>query len=440
MAVKFAIVSAVDRTTAGTQNRTVTGLGTVKGAINFSSHSDLDATQSALRYTFGASDAAFEQSTISSIVATGSSQNTNTQQHMAQTGRFGIRINGNLSNTNPVSETAVSAFPTDGVTLNVIDPGAARVSNQLLMSGTGDTEFVTIIENQIPTNFTDVTISAIPDAIIAFTTNDDMTSIGPHTGYASNNICFVKVADSGATITYAGQNHTLLRDGTAESYAAVYNDGIRTIDPTETIANTDGHFTLSFPDSTTLRMTTVERTDDAQPATIGFMLYYLDGHEVSIGIADIPTTTGVQTISLAGAFVPQAVMFSTNQLETVSSSGSIVSGALAGSFGVACVTRPPSLPAGNLERCTNARSEFGVSTTDAENYTSSKLFEVFPDDGSSTDKITGTFDSFGTGEIDVNFTTVASTTKKFPYIAFSATGAGGGFQAAWARSANTLLN
>ena len=60
------------------------------------------------------------------------------------------------------------------------------------MAGTGDTEFVTIIENQTNGLSTDVTISAIPDAIIAFTDNDDMTSGGPHTGYASNNICFVK--------------------------------------------------------------------------------------------------------------------------------------------------------------------------------------------------------------------------------------------------------
>lgn len=419
MAVKFAIVSAADRTTVGTQTRTVTGLGTVKGAVNFSSHSDLDSTQNALRYTFGASDSALEQSEICSLVASGSSQDSGTQQHIAQTGRFGMRLNANLGNTDPISETAVGAFPADGITLDVIDPATARVSNQLLMSGDGSTEFVTITENQTEGQHADATITAVPDAIIAFTTNDDMESSGPHTGFASNNICFVKVADSGATITYAGQNHTARRVGTTEAIAAVYTDGIRTIDPTEDNTATDGHFTLSFPDSTTLRMTTEERTDDAQPATVGFLLLFLDGHDVSIGVADIPTSTGVQSISLSGGFTPQMVMFQTNQLESVSSLGSIVSGATAGAFGVACVTRPPDLPVGNLERCTNSRSEVGVSTTDSENYTSSSLFDVFPDDGSSTDKITGNFDSFASGSVSVNFTTVAAATKKFPYIAVS---------------------
>lgn len=421
MTIKFSIVSQADRSTTGTQDRTVTGLGTVKGAINFSSHSDLDAVQNALRYTFGASDSSLNQSNIASKVATGETVDGTTVQHIGQTGWFGSRIDTTQGATGYVSKTSLSAFPTDGITLNVFDPGVARVSNQLLMSGTGDTEFVTIIENQTVDGFTDATITAIPDAIIAFTNNDDMTSDGPHTGYASNNICFIKVSNSGGTITYAGQNHTARRVGTTESYAAVYTDGIRTIDPSETTASTDGHFTISFPDATTLRLTTLDRTDDAQPMTIGFLLLYLDGHAVNVGVADIPTSSGVQAISLGGGFTPQMAMFCTNQLESISAAGSIISGAKAGAFGVACVTRPPSLPAGNLERCTNSRSAFGVSTTDAQNYTSSKLFEVFPHDGGATDKITGTFDSFSTDTVSVNFTTNAATVKKFPYIAISDT-------------------
>lgn len=420
MTVLCTQVSQSDRATVGTQTRTVSGSGQAFCAVNYASHSDLNTAQNAARLTFGACDSALNQSMICSIVSTGESQDTGTQQHIAQTGRFGMRLNGNTGNTLPISETAVSALPNDGITLNVIDAASARVSNQLLMHGSGSSEFITIEENQTEGQFTDAVISAIPDAIIAFTNNDDMNSGGPHTGFFSHNVCYITVADSGSTINYAGQNHTFRRSGTTQSIAAVYNDGIRTVDPTETTLTTDGHFTLSFPNATTMRMTTQERTDDAAPAVIGFLLLYLDGHEVSVGIADTPTSTGVQSIPLNGSFIPQMVMFSTNLIETVSSSGSVVNGTTAGNCGVACVTRPPGLAAGNLERCTNSRSETGVSTTDTQNYTSSNFLEVIPHDGGTTDRITGAFDSFSSGSVSVNFSAVASTARKFPYIAISA--------------------
>lgn len=417
--VAFTIVSEPDRTTVGTQSRTVAGFGVPTAALNFSSHSDLDAFQNSLRYTVGASDSSLTQAVIASKVKDNHSNfvNKTRQQHLGDVDSFGFRLNvDDMFGQN--SETILQSFDTDGITLNVVNASTARVSNQLLATGV-TSQLVNITEDQTPGNSVDVAINFLPDLIIAFTTNDDLAYNRTHDGYASTNMCFIK-RDSEGNVTYAGQNVTnRYSDTITENFAAVYNDGVRTVDPTQLTTGTDGHFTISFPDASTMRMTTVERTNDGQPATIAFLLLSLDGFDCDIGIADTPTVTGNHTFSVGGGFTPQMAMFLTNQAESVSVAGSIVSGAQAGSYGVSCVTRPPSLPAGNLERSTNSTNEEGLTATNASNYTSSNLFYVNTHDQAVSGRAIGTFSSFGAGQVNVNFTETPASVKKWPYLVIS---------------------
>lgn len=416
----FTIVSEPDLSAIGTQSRTVTGFGVPTAALNFSTHSDLDTFQTAMRFTMGAADSTLKQSVVASKVRDNLSNlsNANSQQHVGNVGFFGYRLNvTDMFSFN--SETQLQSFDTDGITLNVVKASTARVSNQLLATGV-TSQLVEITEDQTPGNFVDAAINFVPDVIIAYTANDDFALNKSHNGYGVMNTCFIKVENSGATVSYAGQCCTSrYTPTTTENHSAVYDDGIRTVDPTETTSSTDGHFTISFPDSSTMRMTTVERTNDGQPATIAFLLLSLSGFSCDIGIADTPTTTGNHTFSVGGSFTPQMAMFLTNQLSSVSSAGSIVSGGDAGSYGVSCVTRPPSLPAGDLERSTNCTNEEAVTTTNSSNYTSSGLFYVNTHDQAASGRAIGTFSSFGVGQVNVNFTETPASVKKWPYLVVS---------------------
>jgi hypothetical protein len=417
MTLKLAIVSQAERETVGTQDRTVSGLGTPIAAVDQSAHSDLNTFQGSCRYSAGMYDGT-SQYNISSKVVNAAVSDTGAQQHIGITGTFSARLNAATSAL--ISENTAS-FITDGIQLSQNPASSARVSTQWLMSGTSaSVEVKAITENQTEGSFTDITIAEIPSFIIVMTTSDDLTEGGPHEGFYSINQCFVGVADSGATITYAGQAVSMRRVSTAEDTIRVYNDAIYTLDRTAggEPSATDGKFTISFPDSTTLRLTTVDRTNDAAAAEFAMMLVTLDpGIEYSIGIADIDTTTGNKVVDLGMTGTPQFVQFLVNRATVVSTGTDFITGADAGVSGSAIAAVPIGLSPSVTSRCMTVMNESGVSTNNSNTYTSSKLIDVYPHTSGATGRIQATLNSFVAGGVSVNMTAAPSATLKWPYLA-----------------------
>jgi hypothetical protein len=416
--MKIALNNTTERSTNGTQDITTTGLGTTIGAIGLGAQSTIDSFQSALRLSAGLASSVADQATVQSKIISGRNTFINTNQHYADEGLFLGRRNSN--NGGSIVEQAVSAFITDGFTLNYTD-ASSNVRDFLTLTIASDTEqakMVKVDENQLNGAFTDTTIPFRPTCALVLTANDDFRGITAHEGYASMTYCFITFDDLGAA-TYAGQTHStrLVDGGSTEALAMVNNDAIYTFDPTEDNANFDGKFTLELTSDTNLRLNTVQRTADAQAAEFAIMLIDTGDYDVTVGIADTPTTTGIQSLITGLPSEAQAIIYGINHIESVNT---VTTGANAGTMGFGAITRPPDVAAGNAEGCANAMNEIGVSTTNAQNYTSSAAIEVYDDDGGSTNKIKGTFDSFTASTVEVNFTDVSSAAKKFPYIAFSA--------------------
>ena len=398
----------------GTQNRTVTGLGDVAGVFGLQSSSGQGSgvLQDNIRTSLGAwsPDVGSTNAVVANRVLDATS-GTTTENHHGSKVNLLVRLNAN--NTSIHKAATVSDSITNGVELTYSGDSGLTWNNSLTLIGGADAlvDNVVIEENQTVLGTATANIRQEPDIVIAYTTNDDLDGQLTHDGYASFNLTLMKV-ESGSVTTYAGVQCSMWLDGgVTKSYSQVTTDGVRTIDPTESEVATDGHFTFDFPDVTTIRMTTQARTADAQPMDIGLMCISLGNLSSKVGVMDTPTMTGEQEVNLGLGFTPQLLLTVNTLLESIDT---FTTGANASTYGTGVVTRPTDLAAGNGETSATALSKVGVAITNASSLNTNKFCKMYDD--SKALSFEAAFTSFSSNGFNANWTTVESTTKKWPYL------------------------
>jgi hypothetical protein len=169
-----------------------------------------------------------------------------------------------------------------------------------------------------------------------------------------------------------------------------------------------------------MRVTSVNPTNDASPAEIGIFLMDTGKVRTQAGILALPATTG--TVELNDSdftpdipFLPQAIFTGVNRVTALDAFTG--NSADAGVWGVAGVTRPDGVPAGEAEFSTTVASRWNQTTSDTESVSSDRFLYIQPHDGSNTGRVLVDFNQFVPGGLEVTISEAASSAFMLPYLA-----------------------
>lgn len=325
---------------------------------------------------------------------------------------------------NPTSESLTAKadfddYVTDGVQVDVTDaPAAEMFLHGLLFSGSGvraATE--TFIASRTLDASVELTVPFEPDLVILFTNGDQFNGSTTHGGFLGFTVCFC-TNDKAGTVEHASISIAqTAQSGTAANYGAVSNTYMQFVDPIRDNSAVDATYELSFPDANTARLTTRNPSNDTTDPEIGALFIDTNGTEVNVGIADSPTSTGVQAISLGSGIQPKTVMMLCSQITTLDT---FTQGAAAGTLGIASASTSGT----QAENYAGVMNENGVSTTNSKSISDDQIFHMLDDDGGPSGDLVGAFDSFSANAVNVNFSAVGGSAYKLPYLAIGEAGGG----------------
>jgi hypothetical protein len=409
------------RNTNGTQDITISGLGTTQGAAIWGSFANNNETARGNAFwSYGAGVSPTNQLALTTRFRTAN--------NMTIGGHHGVDDNiwiRSRPGSNVLDEMAnVNSFIPDGLRLNVTtaSPSNALISTFMIAGADARATLVKVDTSLAVGGFVDVPIPFEPTAGILFSNNDDLNGVSGHNGYAAQSVGYFS-NDRAGTVTQVGQAVAwrMPNAGTSTSYGQVSTVGLPMIDPVVNTAAIDGLFTVSFPNPGTMRVTSVNPTSDASPAEIGIFLMDTGELRTQAGILTLPGTTGEVELTAANfqpdiLFRPQAALFALNRL----SATDVFSGdsAAAGVWGTSGVTRPESVPAGEAEYSTTVASRWAQTTSDTESLASDRLFYIQPHDGTTTGRVLADFVSFVDGGMTINLTEASGTPFMLPYLVF----------------------
>lgn len=343
-------------------------------------------------------------------------QTTNTDGHSESCTAIWRSI---TRNSNPVSAVesvvVVATKITNGWRFSVTDPPAtAKIVTIMLLAG--DIKAKTyVVVNAAEGDFVDQTIDFEPSLCIVAGTGDTFEGVGlGHGGEASFALSFWK-NDKAGNVEGAGLGVAFQKDDAlnSECFAYASNSTHADWDPSDPAAP-KGEHSLSFPNATTLRVT----TESLGEGTAELAVLCLDFGDlpVAVGIADFPASTGTQSLTLTPpiTFRPQAMMFAVNRLTAVNTPAANT--AAAGVWGLAAVARPGLGGVGEAERCFAQVSQYNVSPVNAQSLHDAQLFNV--PDHAGANAIEATFSGFHSSGLAVNVSAApGSSVLKLPFFA-----------------------
>jgi hypothetical protein len=418
--VRFALTRNALRDTTGSQDITVSGLGTVRGAAIWSSFTGLNETPNPQAlWSFGAGTSSTKRLALATRFA--DTAFSNVGGHFGVSDRIWTRI---APSSNSVLEDAdVGSMIPDGVRLNAtVASASGSLLTSLLVAGADARSAVTrVTTSPVIGGTADVAIPFEPTCGILFTSTDDFDAQTGHNGYATQAMAFF-TNDKAGNVSHVGQSIAWRMPSFTPSsaYGQVSTAGLPVIDPTMNISAVDGMYTVSFPTPTTLRVTSVDPTNDASPAQIGALLFDTAGLRAQVGVLSLPTSSGTLTLGPEHfmpdvPFVPQALLAGVNRLTEVDTfSGNSAS---AGVWGMAGVTRPDGVPAGEAEFSTTVASRVGLLPSDTESLSSDRFLYIQPHDGTTNGRVLVDFNHFVSGGMNVNIVEAPSAAFQLPYLA-----------------------
>lgn len=335
---------------------------------------------------------------------------------------------GNIASNNTFNPHAdFDSFITDGCRIDVTQTiSKAQFVHALMFAGADVQADLKVVTASLSLNGTaDVAISFEPNLIIMLTAGDQFDG-NTHPGMAPHAMCLC-TNDKAGTVAHASRSVAFRKANgvNTENGAYVSNTNFGFVDIARNQAGHDWEFELSFPDSTTARITTRKVGADPAAPEIAILLIDTSDLDVAVGIADTPTSSGSQSLGNAAfdpdiPFTPQAMMFLTSQVTALDT---FQSGSEAGTAGFALGTESD-------QYAVSVSSEDNVGTTNTQSVSDDQFIHVPPEDGGATDDVKGAFTSFDDGGVTIEFSAVAASALKWPFLAIEAVAAppaGGGF-------------
>lgn len=414
MAQNVAVVRAnLTATGAGTTDFTSAGFGTPTAAIIVAcAANSTNNPQDGATLSIGFWDGT-NQRTIGVLAADGAAT-TNTFRISDDS--YGVLPLSAAGLTNAYTISAV----TDGIrlTLSVDNTVVERYATVILLSGVS-AKALTFTPNATQNSTTESASLGFAPKLIFFTTIGDTSA-----DVAVEAVCIMSFG-----VAAVDGTHRMIGFGSVTAVA----DEVATIKYSETrcvgqVYN-DATSTTWAGEVTTFGTDTFTMTtrDAATGSDVCFALA-LGGADLSydLGTLTTPTSTGVQ--STATDIAPDAIlaMLSTATSTTLET-GSGANGLMVG------------MADDTNEYSHTIYVEDGAATTNTGSVASAVNFINLDSSsgGSRTDLCVGTV-TMDTDSFDIDFTTVDATARKGWWVAFGAAAAGG-FQAAWARSANSII-
>jgi len=408
------------RTSNGAENYTISGLGIaqrIKAAFRFGGYGTANGT---------AADGAFFGYGLSVPSSTNRSVHSR-MEHGATTdveGHVSLNYWAKVTASNALQYlSALTGFTTDGLSVSVNPAPPSAILDHILFFAGDD------IQAEIVEGFTadqgssiDIALGFTPTLLIMIQSDDGWDGSPSHLGFAPHTITFVSRSAAGtvetASMAVAGIH---LDSGTTDCYGTVSTKSVYW-DPVRSVAGPEFEYSLTFPDSTTLRITTDVKRGIDNNQDVAILALKFGTRATQVGIATMGTGTGSQELNLlpSPAFTPETFVCLPSRITSVDTDR--IASAEAGVAGVAAVTRPSGFSAGNGEFCSTVAWEQGASTTNTQSLTDNQLIAIPEDDG--TGLIEASFVSFAAGTVNINVTAAPGTAIKMPYFAVSDGSAG----------------
>lgn len=325
-----------------------------------------------------------------------------------------------ISTTTLAHKSDLVRFLNDGIRLNVANAYASKDLAAHILLFAGDAIQAARYHFTAASSVSgtvDTVLSFEPSLLIVIASGDpiSLTANLGHKGQMQQTICFVS-NDKAGTVRHAGQsvswNHN--DSSTTKAVGQVSDTDLVICDVVRNGTGKDAAYRFSFPNSTTMRCTTMDAsTDDPE---ISVFAFDFGGRPVSVGVMDVPTSTGVQTptCSPSFGFTPQFMMMLTNLMPAVNTD---YTNSSAGSMGISYVTRPDDLSAGNACRSFAYSAEIGASTTNSQSIEDSRLANIPDHVGGTTGDVQADFSAFVSGGLSADFTIVPASSYKWPFFA-----------------------
>jgi len=269
----------------------------------------------------------------------------------------------------------VDSVIADGLRIVNQDSGTASPDG-LVMVASGNTDAVVykkITENPTAGQHTDLVVGGVPDLMLVLNNSDGIDDTYAHGFLAGRIVGAYKFNTDGTEVTGATLINVPSRGAAAsQNYGAIIENlsavdksfaPFKTIDPSVNMSGFDGDFEFSMPDTTTIRLKTNTRTTDSSPADLMLMLYYLNGADCGIGVADLPASTGTGFIDLGlNGVKPQFVAMYPTSIQSLNT---FTQGAEVGAFSASLLTDADALAQGVKKYSGSNVSKAGVTTTEA---------------------------------------------------------------------------
>jgi hypothetical protein len=403
-------VRTTTRTTTGTQDISIAGFGTVKGAIVLLTRATADATvASHLGYSIG-----FTDGTNQLFSAFASEDNVADSNSGRQSGNDKL---GKLIKTDISGYDIVVSFDssiTDGIRLNytTVD-GTAYLITVILLGGPDTSVFVGAYDAPDANPYDVTTVGFMPDCVIPLINNafGAVGSAAPSAAIAMS----IGLASEPSSGVFA-------------NYARAYSmgDAKATATPSTNLVGTDMTITIRdaasapFTTTNTQRMTarlsngfTSDEQVSADPAETGFMAIRFGGTKTQILAVDSPTATGDVTTSTN---YPVGAIF---VIGTVMDAFGAKGDSQAGGWSLGFASR-------NEAFCNGVHEEDAAATMNNGCFSDDTALNVLLHDGTAGLVASA---SLGQTNFTLSFTTVLGSARKqivlvMPQADFTSTGSG----------------
>lgn len=404
MALKAAIVQQAARTTTGDQSFTDSNAGfasDVKAAIFFSSIATaVDTNTTGQIFTVGAMCSNSTQIALS-LCQNGTNRNARTETAYP----YCVSAPAGGS-TCEFSQHATTPFLSNGVQVTYVDAAdQAHLISCLLLGGDIEAKIITV-DLAAVSSVTGVAhgLGGTPELIIALSNfdingltaaNDVTYSLGFWDG--TNYVSDCRVPTGGYTI--AGQISTSALVGKSDGGG---------------LLSFGGYLTLANVGSSTLDVVASKAVDFA--VALLCIRGTTDPIVAKCGTFDSPTSTGSQAVGASLSVAPQVLLTLGSRFTAVNSGSDTAVAGQCGAFAA----------------CNNvgAGTQYGGSVSNTDDSatltswtTNSKAFVATATDGSSDAE--ASVSAWGSGDVTLNFDSVAASALKVPYLAFGVGAAGG---------------
>lgn len=412
---KISLLRHAIRTTTGDDDYTITGLGTadrIKAAFRWGNIATANNTPvDGAHYGFGVFTPAVKTRSVAGRMEHNAT--TDTEGHVS----LGYWRKITALNATEAASTLTN-FITDGIRA-AVDPAPAAAYLDHIMMFAGDDVEAEIVGGIAADQGDNVeySLSFTPTLLIILRADDAWDASASHQGFAPHTITFAsRQADGTLSVACHSIAAEHVDSTTTNCFGSVTTKSVYW-DPARDETGPESEYTISFPDATTLRITTdVHRGLDNEGVFAVLALRFGD-RAAQVGIATLGTSAGVQALSLSPAFgfTPDTFCCLPSRITAVDTDR--IGSAEAGVAGVAAVTRPAGFAAGQAEYCSTIAIEHGAATTNTQSLTSAKLIAIPDHQGANL--VEATFDSFGVGAVNVNVTAAPGTAIKMPFFAIS---------------------